>query len=571
MSNLAIIQTLHSSVPEWGQSRGGETPHPAPASLRAILPRSFPRRRTPCATAEQPKTRPPTRPKPPTRQKRSWGQCGACGHPPPLPPVVGDCPTTAAPLRRRWRLDPLRPAASGGGRRAPRTATEQDRGCGHPLTRVLRSGDPLPPRFARCLGAALSRPRRRNGRPRRPPAGAIQQPRDRGPYPSNPPTKTGGPTPPTSNPRGPYPGKGQGMREVSLRIGGPTPKTQEGGGPYPRSGIAARFRRPISERGALPPPGRRPRGPYPSPIRPRPPTRSQTAHIAAPSQSLPPRPEARREWEQPRAIAAASGPPSLASQNADSPPAPAPAAPTLRLPFRAYGPIRGAPCRGSRFPLAVSHTLPSAGFALAPTGSPPSVKGTVRETPSGGNFSTETWPQTGMLFAFGLIAYQIPVWFPPYGSPAQGRSALSTPWPRSPLKGLWPPAVRAGCSPQPSSAALALGLPALGERPSASGPGPCRGRLVALRTSPPAAPLTRDRCRPHPLAPYGTEPSGDSWLPSPPGRCSSVCGHYPAPGAPMAGRRGLSRQLGPPFGAPTAGEAPLRALLPLAVGDSLTP
>ena len=64
-----------------------------------ILPRSLPRRRTPCATAEQPKTRPLARPKPPTRQKRSWGQCGACGHPPPLPPVVGDCPTTAAPLR----------------------------------------------------------------------------------------------------------------------------------------------------------------------------------------------------------------------------------------------------------------------------------------------------------------------------------------------------------------------------------------------------------------------------------------------------------------------------------------
>jgi len=108
-------------------------------------------------------------------------------------------------------------------------------------------------------------------------------------------------------------------------------------------------------------------------------------------------------------------------------------------------------------------------------------------------------------------------------------------------------------------------------RAAPSGPGPCRERLVALHTSPLAAPPPRDRCHPHPIAPYSTEPSGDSWLPLPPGRCSSVCAHYPAPGAPMAVRRGLSRQLGPPFVAPTAGEAPLRALLPLAVGDSLTP
>ena len=59
--------------------------------------------------------------------------------------------------------------------------------------------------------------------------------------------------------------------------------------------------------------------------------------------------------------------------------------------------------------------------------------------------------------AFGRVAYKIPGWFPPYGSPAQGRSALSTPWPRSPLKGLWPPSVRSVRSPRTATVGLALG------------------------------------------------------------------------------------------------------------------
>jgi len=173
-----------------------------------ILPRSLPRRRTPCATAEQPKTRPLARPKPPTRQKRSWGQCGACGHPPPLPPVVGDCPTTAAPLRpplagsgplcaprahcwgraasparatapvivlpppphsaRRWRAPApfvRRGRTAGGGRRAPRTATEQDR-----CRRRLASGQSPP-----GVGVKGMRPPAYAGfKKRRPPSASLR-------------------------------------------------------------------------------------------------------------------------------------------------------------------------------------------------------------------------------------------------------------------------------------------------------------------------------------------------------------------------------------------------------------
>ena len=188
-----------------------------------ILPRSLPRRRTPCATAEQPKTRPPTRPKPPTRQKRSWGQCGACGHPPPLPPVVGGCPTTAAPLRPPC-----------GGLRPPSA-------CGL----WGRAASPAHGHRARPMSSAgglRAVPSRGGGR-----AGAIQQPQDRGPYPSNLPTKTGGPPPPGALPRK-RPGHARGIAPNR----GPYPEDIRGGGPYPRSGIAARFRRPTSGSGALP-------------------------------------------------------------------------------------------------------------------------------------------------------------------------------------------------------------------------------------------------------------------------------------------------------------------------------
>ena len=265
--------------------------------------------------------------------------------------------------------------------------------------------------------------------------------------------------------------------------------------------------------------------------------------------------------------------------------------------FAPFGPIRGTPCRGSRFPLAVSHTLPSAGFALAPTGSPPSVSGTGRETPSGGHFSTETWPQPGMRPAFGRVAYQIPGWFPPYGSPAQGRSALSTPWPRSPLKGLWPPA---GCRFAPRSPSA---------RPCARAPRP-RGPAYGLRTGALSGkarctshfprPVPSDAARRKPPRPAGLRPAPPLAIGNAPRGWPIAAGSLPYGNAGLPGGSLRRRQSGadtnqtgplrlsgergckssPHRRRPSrsdscpcapSGEAPLRALLPLAVGDSLSP
>jgi hypothetical protein len=165
--------------------------------------------------AAPPATPPPTRPRAtdaperttaPRRRRRRRGHlhelvgapsdaraAPAASHAPTLPAIVRGTPPHFA---RRWRAPApfgLRPLGAGGEPRArPPSKTDVvggwppgsplpgwgSRGCGHPLTRVLRSGDPLPPRFARCLGAALSRPRRRNGRPSR--AGGLRAVPSRG-------------------------------------------------------------------------------------------------------------------------------------------------------------------------------------------------------------------------------------------------------------------------------------------------------------------------------------------------------------------------------------------------------
>lgn len=93
------------------------------------------------------------------------------------------------------------------------------------------------------------------------------------------------------------------------------------------------------------------------------------------------------------------------------------------------------------------------------------------------------------------------------------------------------------------------------------------GRLVALRTPPAPPPPTRDRCRPHTIAPYSTDHPGT------PGSVASrpllVCVRPLSRSRCANGQP--SRSLGPPSGAPTAGKAPLRALLPLPSAFTLPP
>ena len=188
---------------------------------------------------------------------------------------------------------------------------------------------------------------------------------------------------------------------------------------------------------------------------------------------------------------AASGPPSLASQDADSPPAPAPAAPTLRLPFRAVRPNPRHSLPGIAFPpCGFSHSS-LCGLRPCPYGVAPfRVKERVVRHLPGETFRRKHGRNRGCAPPLGGSPTRSPVGFRPTGPRHKDGAPYPPPGHGRPSRGCGRRPV-AGSLPAHRLPVLALGLPALGDRPTASGPGPCRGRLVALRTSPPAAPPTR--------------------------------------------------------------------------------
>ncbi len=406
-------------------------------------------------------------------------------------------PTPPA-LRRAPAPFGLRPLGAGGEPRArPPSKTDVvggrppgsplpgwgSRGCGHPLTRVLRSGDPLPPRFARCLGAALSRPRRRNGRPSR--AGGL--PRGRSDSPG-----IGGPTPPIPRPRpgalprgrprhargiapnrGPYPEdtRGRGALPPQRNCGEVSPPDLGTGGPTP-SGQKNEGALPLSD----PPP--------PSDPQPNSPHRGALAKPPA-TPGSPPRmgtaPGHRRSLRPSELGKSGCG---LASRpgacGADAP------ASFSRRSAQSAALLAGdrvSPLRFlTLFPLRAS-PLPLRGRPL------PCKERFVRHLP-GETFRRKHGRNRGCAPPLGGSPTRSPVGFRPTGPRHKDGAPYPPPGHGRPSRGCGRRPV-AGSLPAHRLPVLALGLPALGDRPTASGPGPCRGRLVALRTSPPAAPPTR--------------------------------------------------------------------------------
>ena len=282
------------------------------------------------------------------------------------------------------------------------------------------------------------------------------------------------------------------MREVSLRIGGPTPKTQEAGGPTPAAELRRGFAARPADRGALPPPGKRSRGPYPSPIRPRHPTRSQVAG-GGPTNS-PAKPSAMRGAGRPPGRWGGHGslrPSELGKSGCGLASRPGACGADAPASFSRRSAQSAALLAGDRVsPLRFLTLFPLRASPLPLRGRPlPCKERVVRHLP-GETFRRKHGRNRGCAPPLGGSPTRSPVGFRPTGPRHKDGAPYPPPGHGRPSRGCGRRPV-AGSLPAHRLPVLALGLPALGDRPTASGPGPCRGRLVALRTSPPAAPPTR--------------------------------------------------------------------------------
>ena len=120
------------------------------------------------------------------RRRPKWSVDSQARGPIPRAGALGDFPQPAAPLRRRWRLDPLRASPSGGGRLAPHPAAELD------PSRSPRSGPPVvrspQPTVADAASPAARAAPPRRAQPHDIPVVATNSPVSQSAYdPSNPP------------------------------------------------------------------------------------------------------------------------------------------------------------------------------------------------------------------------------------------------------------------------------------------------------------------------------------------------------------------------------------------------